>query len=1000
MKKRFLGIFLAASLVVSGLQAPGIAYASEVEGHEEHIAVASAAVSCNLVEEGSVSNPEFIVERGRDTLVPDQAGALAYYLNNLAQSGDRVTLSAGNVELVANATIKAGVTVVIPYASGKISTNADKNDGTASETAYSTLTVKEGVVLRIQGEVQVTAESGKTSGGSLQNVITGGWGLIQTETGSMIEVCDGALLEVYGNIKGAGSIIARSGAKVIDRIIITSYQGGNTLLADLGLNLGDSKMEMMMNIASGMKGEEKEYAYPLNYTGCSGIEVKAQYDKGSFLYGKTKIYASLAGIVEGWYGEPFLLIGEESETVTGLYVHGEDASSYIVREVREAGATDNVLDKETIRFVNGGRLAASQLVVTVSNVTVNVTTENFVYPVGAQTNIEFTNELNAGSTFYVDRAFKFLKGSSLTIGQGAKLVLDEAAFNGTFSASTKGSTEGDPTTGFLVFYDGAKLNINGELRLEQEGTLAISEGQVTLGTNGKISMPCTHDSKSEVTTTEKSGAVTVTTNWSNLVVAYDHGEGKVEQYDDGHIVDCDSCDVPFEKQEHEFTMVEIPVSCEVDGEKVYTCTVCGYVKKELVQEKYGHNIEGVVPVPQGDEHVWICTNYGCGQVVERTEHDWRGEYLEPTYTESGYDYRKCDTCGEDRNTLLDPKPDNIVPVVKFELGATPIKVLNDIINLFKDNVSVRIEAEDNETGLKSLEYYVSEKELSEVEVSTLTGWTTYTKALECTEERDYFIYVKATDNSGNVAIHGVEGSTLELIVAIDRTAADFTGLYFDKVNCGETTVTIIDRYIDPENVYVNGEKVAVSSDGTFVLQPSVEPYTIKAIDHVGNESVIENIIVNTGHDYTEWEITESEHRRSCKTCGEVFEAEHNYPPKYDTIQEQSCDRDAISVRYCQDCGKEDRQTLAAFGHNWRETEKVEATARQDGYVKKVCRNCRMEDVEVLPALNGGGSTGNGGTSNGGTGNSPTTNDGANVFMWTSLGLAALVVIYATRKKFG
>ena len=71
-------------------------------------------------------------------------------------------------------------------------------------------------------------------------------------------------------------------------------------------------------------------------------------------------------------------------------------------------------------------------------------------------------------------------------------------------------------------------------------------------------------------------------------------------------------------------------------------------------------------------------------------------------------------------------------------------------------------------------------------------------------------------------------------------------------------------------------------------------------------------------------------------------------------------------------------------------------------MKSYCFICRKESVEVIPALNGSGSSaGTGGGTGGGSGTSgsPTTSDSANIWMWTSLGLAALVVAYTTRKKF-
>jgi len=1000
MKRKLVGIFLAAIVAASGLQVPNIAYASEVHNHEEHIAVADANTTCELVAEGSVQNPEFVVKRGNQTFVPSQNGALSYVLNNLTQEGDIVMLSGGTVELAADATVKAGVTLLLPYAAGATEVNPNKNDFATNINLFSTLLVKEDVRLNIQGKVTVAAETGCEQTGtnsdgtikennSIQNLITAGYSLIQTEARSIIDVANGGELAVYGKLEGDGQLVAQSGAKVTDRYIILGYQGGGALIEELGFSEGADS-----------------YPYPFNQSGCAAIEIGAKYYKGATMYGATKVWVPSEKM---YFGEPFLFIGEDGDK-TGLYVQGAYEGCYIEKDV-VAAEQDKVLDKEIIRFVGGGTLKSSQLTIKVKksiiNLTVNVTTKSFVYPIAAQTSIEVKALNGADNRLVVDKAFKFLKGSSLTIGEGTSMTLDQAPVPGTFECSLRGAS-GTDSSGYLVFYDGAQLVVNGKVHLEKEGTIGINPGSLVIGPNGSFTMVCNHEDETTITTREKSGDVTTSIKWLEAGVKETHADTQWQIDAESHTGVCsiEGCGAQFNSEPHSFVKVnEIPVDCEVDGQAFYQCDICGYEKDEITAEAYGHKASDTWEIRQ-DEHVKPCVNPNCDVIVESEEHKWTiREYTEPTYTEKGYEDRDCGVCGETRKGEIPVLVDDIVPEVSFEFGATPVKILNDILNLFNDDVIVRIEAVDNETGMASLEYYVSNVELSEREVSLLRDWIPYEDELTFTEDKDYFLYVKATDKSENVAIHGYGGKDLELMFAIDRIAAEFSGLIFDGVNCGQTTVTVIDRYID--KVYVNDEEVTLSKDGSFTLKPSVEPYTIRAVDHVGNESVVDNIMVNTGHDYTEWEILEGVHRRTCNTCGKVEEAEHNYT-NYEVVQEQSCDQDAISVRYCKDCGVKDESRKEAFGHRWMEIERVEATARKDGYIKSYCFICRGENVEVIPATNGSGGSSSGGSSSGGSstgGNSggsgsPVTGDGMNIVMWSSLGLAALVVAYTTRKKLG
>ena len=98
-----------------------------------------------------------------------------------------------------------------------------------------------------------------------------------------------------------------------------------------------------------------------------------------------------------------------------------------------------------------------------------------------------------------------------------------------------------------------------------------------------------------------------------------------------------------------------PETCTVNGEKERTCTVCGNVEKETVDEIDGHDYP-VSPkasdwVKEDDEHWLECSR--CGNKTNRAAHvgEWKIIKSE-TCTEAGETERICTVCGKvDKNTI-------------------------------------------------------------------------------------------------------------------------------------------------------------------------------------------------------------------------------------------------------------------------------------------------------------------------------------------------------------
>ena len=138
---------------------------------------------------------------------------------------NNATLPAGDY------TIPLGVTLLIPFDSVntmyKAEVQAQAQGKHVVPTTYRTLTMEEGAKLTINGEMSLSAKHYET-GGSHNN---GGAPavsipVVDMKESSTITVNNGGALYAYGFIKGSGSVVANSGAKVYENFQIADFRGG------------------------------------------------------------------------------------------------------------------------------------------------------------------------------------------------------------------------------------------------------------------------------------------------------------------------------------------------------------------------------------------------------------------------------------------------------------------------------------------------------------------------------------------------------------------------------------------------------------------------------------------------------------------------------------------------------------------------------------------------------------------------------------------------------
>ena len=143
---------------------------------------------------------------------------------------------------------------------------------------------------------------------------------------------------------------------------------------------------------------------------------------------------------------------------------------------------------------------------------------------------------------------------------------------------------------------------------------------------------------------------------------------------------------------------------------------------------------------------------------------------------------------------------------------------------FRDEVTAELTAEDDASGIRSVQYYRADSILSAEEVLAITDWTEGRSLGLAAEDAERFvIYVRVEDNAGNVTYLGSDGAVF------DTTAPRITGVENGGSYYVTRKVTVVDENLAA--VTVNGSDV----ESVFTLAGDVAAtYVISAADKAGN----------------------------------------------------------------------------------------------------------------------------------------------------------------------
>lgn len=299
-----------------------------------------------------------------------------------AISGQTVIV-VGDCELDDNATVKSGVTLVVPTSASYNDTFTGNNAGGAVKTgsAYVTLTVPENITLTVNGTMLVAGNQQSTNRNA--SCLTGDFGKVDVDGGSL--VVNGTLY-ARGEVSGTGTVTANNGSTVYQMLQIRDWRGGTATMGAYGTN----------NV------------FPFNLYEISNITAKTSYMNGSTLKGQYFIVASGNGVPGSE-----IVIGTDGQMEFDVTPDTKPNDKVVFEYDANKNATVTV----------AGAIKTGHITVSMSVYGFNytVSSANTVCPFGYNMDVVIAN----GGSLSISNQMKFLPGCDVTIENGGELAIEQ-----------------------------------------------------------------------------------------------------------------------------------------------------------------------------------------------------------------------------------------------------------------------------------------------------------------------------------------------------------------------------------------------------------------------------------------------------------------------------------------------------------------------------------------------------------------------------------------------
>ena len=266
---------------------------------------------------------------------------------------------------------------------------------------------------------------------------------------------------------------------------------------------------------------------------------------------------------------------------------------------------------------------------------------------------------------------------------------------------------------------------------------------------------------------------------------------------------------------------------------------------------------------------------------------------------------------------------------------------------YKELQEVAITAEDEGCGIRQIDTYISDKQMTEEELQALseedwekqdstvqdnadqqTSTTQTAKLILSDEDAPHIVYARLTDQNDNVIYLSTEW------IIIDTVPPMIGGIDEENPYCQPVTVSVQEKY--PAGVTVDGQELTADADGNYTVEPNGKDRVIEAVDLAGNRTAV---TLKNGH---AWEYRASGNviYANCKNEGCEYQTESltltllaETPVVWDG---QSYGRASVENQITAVTGEEAGELcfyLAGEDNSWKEEEKLSATPSEPGYYR-------------------------------------------------------------------
>lgn len=217
-----------------------------------------------------------------------------------------------------------------------------------------------------------------------------------------------------------------------------------------------------------------------------------------------------------------------------------------------------------------------------------------------------------------------------------------------------------------------------------------------------------------------------------------------------------------------------------------------------------------------------------------THHSFSGD-AQPTYTEP----QTCYICGQ-----AVYETDSVVPTGTLSVNGVAYTDLGAIGERVAVNpgAPVMLTAQDGESGLKRLSYYISDRALTESEIAAITDWQEISldaptqnavrigpdPVQDVADVNRFAVYVRIEDNAGHGEAGAQDNETYigTPLCDIDKTAPVVEGIVDGGHYTGDVTFTVSDSDENPISVTLDGAEISPDAAGNYVIPADDRTHTV------------------------------------------------------------------------------------------------------------------------------------------------------------------------------